>query len=157
MKRLFIPIWLLGLLCLFQFSCDDESDYLGNGDSYMQEIEPPNFAGNWSGIKVEYIADDISQDVSEYFDEFQITINRKQSCCNINGCNSWVTTCNWVKSENSFSNYFKNEESGNVLFFKLISIQGSKIIAEVENKTPELKLFPDEDREGIFKITLVAI
>jgi hypothetical protein len=158
MKRLFVPIWLLSLVCLFHFSCEDESDYRVTQDSDMSGIiEVQNFAGNWSAIKVEYIVDEISQDVSEYFDELQITINKNQSCCNINGCNSWATTCDWENSENSFYNYFKNQDSGNVIFIKIISIKPSKMIAEVENKTPEFKLFPDEDREGIYRLTLVAI
>ena len=158
MKRLFIPIWLLGLVCLFHFSCEDEFEYKEPPPSDKQGItEVQYLAGNWSAIKVDYLIDEISQDVSEYFEELQLTISSNQSCCNINGCNSWVTTCDWINTDNSFSNYFKNGDSGNVLFFKIIDIQGSKIIVEVENKAPEFKLFPDEDREGIYRITFVAI
>jgi hypothetical protein len=155
MKKLIIPIWLLGLLCLFHFSCEDDSS--SNGKYEEDEPHIQNIVGNWSATKVEHIVDEISQDVSEYFDELEIAINENRSCCNINGCDSWATSCGWDNSGNILSNYLTNEDSGNVLFIKIISIKPSKIIAKVINKTPELKLFPDEDREGIYRITFVAI
>lgn len=155
MKRLFIPIWLLGLVCLFQFSCSDEDvPIIGNPDN---PVEITDFAGRYTATIVEYTFDEISQDVSKYFYELQITINKDQSCCNINGCNSWVTMCDWINSNEGYSNYFMNKDSGGVLFFKILDIQGAKLIMEVKNKTPEFKLFPDEAREGIYKITFVAI
>lgn len=177
MKNLIRSGWILILSILFCFSCDDSNepgpkiiamtdslDQYNNvirnsttlvGDAWISNIT--DISGTWLASKIEYVIDEITLDVTEYFDELEISINCDQSCCNINGCNSLVTSCDWANSENCMYNYFANEDNSNVLFFKIIGLTGSKMFAEIENKTPEFKLFPDEDREGIYKITLVAI
>jgi hypothetical protein len=116
-----------------------------------------DISGIWLASKIEYVQDEITLDATEYFDELKISINCDQSCCDINGCNSFVTSCGWATSEKCMYNYFANEDNGNVLFLKITGLTGSKMFAEIENKTPEFKLFPDEDREGIYRITFVAI
>jgi len=152
MIKLIFPASIMVILILFQFSCWDE--HIRSGipieDSLSTGLE-----GNWTAIKVELQNEDISQDVSEYFKEFKMDINKKRSSWNINGCISWIAATTWEKSGNYYCNYFKNQDTGCVIFLNIVSIKGSYMTAMIRNDTPAIKFFPEEKNHGNYMISFV--
>jgi hypothetical protein len=152
MKKLIYQISIIVIFVLVIFSCQYDFD---KDDPIIKEPNSTGLEGNWIAIKVELQNESSAQDVSEYFKEFKMDINKKRSSWNINGCTSWIAATSWEKEDNFYCNYFKNQDTGCVLFFNIVSIQGSLMTAMIRNDTPAIKFFPEEKNYGNYMISFV--
>jgi len=148
------PIILL-IPALFLFSCNTEPP-TGPGAEADQALTQAE--GSWVAYHTVYLEDDKILDVSEYFEGFRISINKNQSCCNFNGCESWTTSSKWKSNGDYYSNYFMNHESGDIMLLG-IQIQGAEnvLTAEVKIEEPGFSFLPKGQNTGEFIIELMFV
>jgi len=146
-----IPIILL-IITLFVFSCEKFEP----GPSVVADQSITQAEGSWSAYHTVYLEGDKIIDVSEYFDGFKININKNQSCCDFNGCESWTTSSEWQNIDDYFSNNFINNESGEIMFLG-IQIQGYEkvLTADVKIEEPGFSFLPEGKNTGTFIIELM--
>ena len=142
-------------LILFQFSCQDEVDYVKPIPN-VPGIDIADILGEWTAKNVEFKKGEAYKDVSEQFTEFTISIYENSSSVNINGNVALFGALKWEKQGDGYFNIFTNPESRSVISIYILSTNASIMTVRIKNMTPYInKLFAEESNEGNYKINLV--
>lgn len=148
-----VPI-IISIVTLFMFSCNDPEP--GPGAEADQSISQAE--GIWTAYHTVYLEDDKILDVSEYFEGFKISINKNQSCCDFNGCESWTSSSKWQNIGDYFSNNFVNNESGEIMFLSIQCHGYEKVLtADVKIEEPGFSFLPEGKNAGNFIIELMYV
>ena len=155
MKKLINLTWILFFLSPLFLACtEDPEKPIISDEADLTQVE-----GNWIVTNAVYNQEDNFLDVTEFFIDFKMKINKDESLCCINGREIWTAEKEWVCNGDYFCNLFKIADTDYVIFFDIRSIRGtdSKImLANIFMGYPGLSFLPEDKNRGDYRIMLTT-
>jgi len=147
-------IWIMAFICMLLFNCEDPEPF--RKDSILDletSIDPVNIKkGHWTAIHAERKDYTDRTDLTEYFKDFQVTIDEGMALCCINGCETWRSVIAW---ENNCT-IFEKIQDRNTMFFVISSVNigpTSYMMVIIQKGEPGFSFLPEKWNTGDYIVT----
>jgi hypothetical protein len=152
LKKLFQWLAVLSLMA----ACDKVDEFGVNPFDPSNTIDFEAIQGQWTVVNAIYYTEDESDDLTNYFENFNVNFQHAKATCCINGCENWVSNGSWQDNCTTF----ELQGSKNCLAFSIQHFNDGDtptMTAFIKKERPGFSFLPDDRSVGDYIVTLIKM
>ncbi len=143
---------IAALVCVLLFNCEDPEPPLHPPPPPPVKTNMNGIEGHWTAVYALRRDYTDRKDLTEYFKDFQVTIDEGMAICYINGSEAWRAIKAW---ENNCTVFMKFKDRNTMLFDIIIASNDgtSNMTAIIRKEEPGFSFLPEKWNTGDYIVT----